>query len=89
MSAGTRVYSLRLPDALVEEIRRDLESDDRHGTDPAATLTTWLIRAARERLAHRARGRACRRPRLERDKDGWPLVRVGLADPGSPSGASE
>lgn len=75
----TRVYSVRLPDALVEEIRRDQELDRQHGADPADTLTDWLLRAIRERLAHRRRGRAGRRPPVPRDEEGWPLYQYTLA----------
>jgi hypothetical protein len=79
VSAGTRVYSMRLPDDLIEDIQADLELDNVHGIDPAVTLTTWMVRAARQRLAHRARSRAKRRKRIPRDEDGWPLVVVSLA----------
>ena len=78
MTNETRVYTMRLPADLVAAIRADQGRDAEHGPEPALTLTEWLLRAARERLAHRQLARDRRRPRVGRDSDGWPLVRVGL-----------
>jgi DNA-directed RNA polymerase specialized sigma24 family protein len=74
-----QVYSLRLPASLVAAIREDLAKGLEHSPDPADTLTAWITRACRERLAHRCRSRARRRRKVQRDNDGWPQIRVGLA----------
>jgi hypothetical protein len=73
--------TIRVPDGLLEEIQQDMARDQVHGPDPAHDLTTWIVRAIRERLAHRARARAQRRPSAAECRGQLLETRWTLADP--------
>lgn len=52
MSKGTRIYSLRLPPELMDEVEMAIERSVGNRAAEPYNRTTWIIAAIREKLAH-------------------------------------
>jgi len=65
MSKGTRVYTLRIDEATMEQISGNIERANEYRREVPYTLTSWILAAIREKMAH---GKRSRKPRAKRAK---------------------
>jgi hypothetical protein len=78
MSKGSPRVTVRVPEVLLEEIRKEMASQEAHSANSPEDVTAFILRAIEQRIAKRRRSRAKRSPRISRDRDGWPEIRYGL-----------
>lgn len=63
MSKGSKVVPVRIPNDLMEEIRRALNERKDARTMKPINFSTWVRQAIREKIAHARRSRARRAPK--------------------------
>lgn len=80
MSAGSPRVTIRIPEALLEEIQKEMASHEYHSARSPEDVTRFILRAIEERIDHKRRSRAHRRDTIPHDDEGWPLLRYRLVD---------
>lgn len=84
MSQGSPITSIRFPPELLAEVLRVIiRSEDTRKEGPW-TLSSFVLQAVKDKLAHQARGRRCRRVRVRVHDGGEQLPSSGVVDDGSP-----
>lgn len=79
MSRGTQVFTVRLAEDLVEQVRAELAKRAEHSLVPPQEFSEFVRLALVHEIQHRQRGRASRRRRARTDAEGWPQEIVRLA----------
>jgi len=80
MSAGSPRITIRVPQALLDQVAAELESQAEHSPRGPEDISLFVIRAIRERIAKRKRSRTRQQRAAEPEEVVWPDQIVSLTD---------
>lgn len=66
MSRGTPTRTMRVPEEFAERVQAALDSANEHGKPTPYTWSSWILKAAGEKLRHLERGRESSRRRRQK-----------------------